>query len=33
VLSFLEKRPAAFPGRLSEGLPNLFPDFHPPTYG
>jgi enoyl-CoA hydratase/carnithine racemase len=32
VRSFLEKRPAAFTGRVSQGLPNLFPDFEPPTY-
>ncbi len=32
VLSFLEKRPAAFSGRISEGLPNLFPGYEPPTY-
>ncbi len=32
VLSFLEKRPAAFSGRVSAGLPNLFPGFEPPTY-
>jgi enoyl-CoA hydratase/carnithine racemase len=32
VRSFLEKRPAAFTGRVSAGLPNLFPGFEPPTY-
>ncbi|HEY1989951.1 MAG TPA: crotonase/enoyl-CoA hydratase family protein [Acidimicrobiales bacterium] len=32
VRSFLEKRPAAFSGRISQGLPNLFPGFEPPTY-
>jgi enoyl-CoA hydratase/carnithine racemase len=32
VRSFLEKRPAAFSGRVSQGLPNLFPGFEPPTY-
>ncbi|HWD51319.1 MAG TPA: crotonase/enoyl-CoA hydratase family protein [Acidimicrobiales bacterium] len=32
VRSFLEKRPAAFTGRVSQGLPNLFPGFEPPTY-
>lgn len=25
VTSFLEKRPARFPGRVSDGLPNIFP--------
>ena len=32
VSSFLEKRPAVFPGEVSAGLPNLFPDFQEPTY-
>lgn len=32
VMSFLEKRPADFAGRVSDGLPNLFPGFVPPTY-
>jgi enoyl-CoA hydratase/carnithine racemase len=32
VRSFLEKRPAAFSGRVSQGLPDLFPGFEPPTY-
>ncbi|HVB93521.1 MAG TPA: crotonase/enoyl-CoA hydratase family protein [Acidimicrobiales bacterium] len=32
VLSFLEKRPAVFAGRVSDGLPDLFPGFEPPTY-
>ena len=32
VRSFLEKRPAAFSGRVSAGLPNLFPGFEAPTY-
>jgi enoyl-CoA hydratase/carnithine racemase len=32
VLSFLEKRPAAFTGKVSAGLPNLFPGFEEPIY-
>ena len=32
VMSFLEKRPADFAGRVSDRLPNLFPGFVPPTY-
>lgn len=32
VLSFLEKRPASFSGRVSDGLPDLFPGFREPTY-
>jgi enoyl-CoA hydratase/carnithine racemase len=32
VSSFLEKRPAVFPGKVSAGLPDLFPDFDEPTY-
>jgi enoyl-CoA hydratase/carnithine racemase len=32
VLSFLEKRAAVFSGRVSQGLPDLFPGFEPPTY-
>jgi enoyl-CoA hydratase/carnithine racemase len=32
VLSFLEKRPAAFTGKVSAGLPDVFPDWIDPTY-
>jgi enoyl-CoA hydratase/carnithine racemase len=32
VVSFLEKRPAAFPGRVSDGLPAVFPDWQPPVF-
>lgn len=33
VTSFLEKRPAAFTGRVSTDLPDVFPDWTDPTYG
>jgi enoyl-CoA hydratase/carnithine racemase len=32
VTSFLEKRPPAFPDRVSAGLPDVFPDWEPPTF-
>jgi len=32
VTSFLEKRPPAFPVKVSEGLPDIFPDWTPPTF-
>ena len=32
VTSFLEKRPPRYPGRVSAGLPDLFPDWTPPSY-
>jgi len=32
VSAFLEKRPAEFPGRVSAGLPDLFPEWVEPTY-
>lgn len=32
VSSFLEKRPAQFPGRVSEGLPDVFPGWDDPTF-
>ncbi len=32
VMSFLEKRPAAFTGSVSAGLPDVFPDWVDPTY-
>jgi len=33
VTSFLEKRPAQFTDRVSDGLPDLFPDREEPVYG
>ena len=32
VTSFLEKRPANFTDRVSDGLPDLFPDREEPAY-
>jgi len=32
VTSFLEKRPADFPDRVSDGLPELFPGWEPPRF-
>jgi enoyl-CoA hydratase/carnithine racemase len=32
VMSFLEKRPAVYPDRVSAGLPDLFPDFEAPEF-
>ncbi|MDQ1402785.1 MAG: hypothetical protein QOG03_1101, partial [Actinomycetota bacterium] len=32
VTSFLEKRPAEFPMKVSEDLPDLFADWDPPDY-
>lgn len=32
IAAFLEKRPAAFPDRVSDGLPDLWPDWHEPEY-
>jgi len=32
VDSFLEKRPANFPGRVSEGLPDIFPEWEDPAF-
>lgn len=32
VTSFLEKRPAVYPDRVSEGLPAIFPDWDPPSF-
>jgi hypothetical protein len=32
VMSFLEKRPANFPDRVSEGLPDLFPGDEEPAF-
>ena len=32
VTSFLEKRPAAFPDKVGDGLPDVFPDWVAPTF-
>ena len=32
VLSFLEKRPAEFPVKVSDGLPDVFPDWESPSF-
>ena len=32
VVSFLEKRPAQFPVKVSDGLPEVFPDWEDPTF-
>ena len=32
VMSFLEKRPANFPVKVSDGLPDVFPDWLDPTF-
>lgn len=32
VMSFLEKRPAVFPVKVSDGLPEVFPDWHDPEF-
>jgi len=32
VLSFLEKRPADFPVKVSDGLPDVFPDWENPSF-
>lgn len=32
VVSFLEKRPAQFPVKVSDGLPDVFPDWEEPTF-
>jgi enoyl-CoA hydratase/carnithine racemase len=32
VRSFFEKRPAVFPDRVSDGLPDLFPGWQPPPF-
>jgi enoyl-CoA hydratase/carnithine racemase len=32
VTSFLEKRPPAFPVKVSDGLPNIFPDWETPKF-
>jgi enoyl-CoA hydratase/carnithine racemase len=32
VTSFLEKRPAVYPDKVSAGLPDIFPDWQDPTF-
>ena len=32
VTSFLEKRPAEFPDRVSRGVPDVFPDYESPEF-
>jgi enoyl-CoA hydratase/carnithine racemase len=32
VTAFLQKRPAAFPDRVSDGLPDVFPGWEPPQF-
>jgi enoyl-CoA hydratase/carnithine racemase len=32
VVSFLEKRPAAFPVKVSDGLPDIFPSYETPKF-
>ena len=32
VMSFLEKRPAIFPAKVSDGLPEVFPDWQDPQF-
>jgi len=32
VMSFLEKRPAVYPVKVSDGLPDIFPDFTAPDF-
>lgn len=32
VMSFLEKRPAVYPDRVSDGLPNIFPTWEEPEF-
>ena len=32
VSSFLEKRPPVFPGRVSDGLPDVFPGWTDPAF-
>ncbi|HEX4010808.1 MAG TPA: hypothetical protein VHX62_12400, partial [Solirubrobacteraceae bacterium] len=32
VTAFLEKRPAQFPDRVSDGLPDVFPGWAPPEF-
>ena len=32
ISAFLEKRPANFPDRVSDGLPDIFPDYEQPSF-
>jgi hypothetical protein len=32
ITAFLEKRPARFPDRVSDGLPDIFPGRHEPAF-
>ena len=32
VTSFLDKRPPHYPNRVSDGLPDIFPDYTEPTF-
>ena len=32
ITAFLEKRPASFPDRVSDGLPDIFPDWREPAF-
>jgi hypothetical protein len=32
VVSFLEKRPAHYPDRVSDGIPNIFPNWQDPEF-
>jgi enoyl-CoA hydratase/carnithine racemase len=32
ITAFLEKRPASFPDRVSEGLPDVMPGYEPPAF-
>jgi enoyl-CoA hydratase/carnithine racemase len=32
IASFMEKRPPHFPGRVSDGLPDIFPDWQDPEF-
>ena len=32
ITAFLEKRPARFPDRVSDGLPDIFPGLHEPAF-
>jgi hypothetical protein len=32
VVSFLEKRPAVYPDKVSDGLPDIFPQWQEPEF-
>jgi len=32
VMSFLEKRAPQFPGKVSDGIPDVFPDWEDPAF-